>query len=103
MLVEQRNEWKREFEEGIKPFNPVLDEYKANRNSESWRSSSMSERICEYTLFLESNVRNKLTDDEVYIIKWALTTIDLTQHGDRAYDAVVSLRKKLEEMGNDTT
>jgi hypothetical protein len=55
-LVEQRDSWVIEFEKGIKPHNPKLDEYKENRHKEVWRSSLVDERICEYILWLEGEV-----------------------------------------------
>lgn len=57
MLVEQRNEWRRAFEVGESPIMPMLDDYRKNRDSESWRFSSYLEKICEYVLYLEESNR----------------------------------------------
>lgn len=86
MLINQRNQWKKEFEQGKIPkivadnfHTPdssvqnildyvkhlqqnkepyiidsyVLSAYRQHRDSESWRSSSLAEQLCEYILFLE--------------------------------------------------
>lgn len=51
MLVAQRDKWKKEFSEGKVPL--FFDEYKHNRNSESWRLSKAFEEVLEYCLYLE--------------------------------------------------
>ena len=55
-LLEQRNSWREEFANGLKPYNPILDEYKRKRDSKYWRRSKFSEVQCEYVLFLESEL-----------------------------------------------
>ena len=52
-LVEQRLKWRKEYEEGLVPFDSVLKDYRENRLSEHWRASSLVERLCEYIIFLE--------------------------------------------------
>lgn len=88
MLINQRNQWRQEFEQGKVPqlvlsnfHSPdsaiqalldyihhlklggspkliksyVLEQYRALRDSESWRSSAVAEQLCEYVMFLETN------------------------------------------------
>ena len=54
-LVKSRNKWRKEIEDGMIPVWPPFIEYKLNRESEMWRSSSMAERFLEYVLYLEEN------------------------------------------------
>ncbi|WP_210498341.1 hypothetical protein [Vibrio crassostreae] len=61
-LVKTRNKWRKEFEEGKKPFSPVLDDYRKNRDSEYWRVSRTAEVLLEYILYLESELQ--LKDDD---------------------------------------
>lgn len=58
MLVEQRNNWRKELEEGRKPDVTwiYLDDYRKNRDSDSWRMASGVEQLCEYILYLEDKV-----------------------------------------------
>lgn len=58
MLVEERNLWKKEFEEGKKPV-AILEDYRHNRDSNLWRTSRSVEQLCEYILFLEGKVHGK--------------------------------------------
>lgn len=51
MLVVQRNKWKEEFSQGRIPF--LVEEYKHNRERESWRLSKAIEEVLEYCLYLE--------------------------------------------------
>tara|TARA_R110000782_G_scaffold270483_1_gene371847 strand:- start:41015 stop:41245 length:231 start_codon:yes stop_codon:yes gene_type:complete len=55
-LVDERNGWREDFANGLKPNNPVLNEYKRKRDNIYWRRSKFSEVQCEYILFLESEV-----------------------------------------------
>ena len=52
-LVEQRNGWLAECIAGTFLPHFLFEDYKANRNSELWRSSAQLERLFEYILFLE--------------------------------------------------
>jgi acyl carrier protein len=54
-LVKEREQWKKEFETGH-IFLPLLDTYKKNRNSDSWRSTHAIEKVCEYVIFLENKL-----------------------------------------------
>lgn len=56
-LVKTRNKWRNEFKEGKKPFSPVLDDYRKNRDSEYWRVSQTAEVLLEYILYLEGELR----------------------------------------------
>lgn len=56
-LVEERNKWREQLEEGESLNIPVLDAYKDNRNSEDWRVSSQIEKLCEYVMFLEDELK----------------------------------------------
>ena len=56
-LAEERNSWREQLEEGESLHIPVLDAYKDNRNSESWRTSSQIEKLCEYVMFLEDELK----------------------------------------------
>lgn len=62
-LVNSRNKLREQFEKGEKPFSPVLKDYRENRNSEDWRSSLIAETLCEYILYLESEI-DKLKEDK---------------------------------------
>lgn len=50
-LVNTREGWKKAFEDGFRPM--LLDKYVKHRGSEEWRSSSTTEQLCEYILYLE--------------------------------------------------
>lgn len=53
-LVEERNQWRKEMEDGFRfEPHPLYEEYLANRDSELWRSSRQLERIFEYINYLE--------------------------------------------------
>lgn len=58
-LVQSRNSWRKEYEVGEKPVWPPYEEYVKNRDSEMWRSSSVSERFYEYVLWLESTAKEE--------------------------------------------
>ena len=61
MLIEQRNGWRKNFQEGGKPLtNKALDKYREKRNSEEFRLSPWSEEVFEYVLFLEEQLQTKL-------------------------------------------
>jgi len=53
-ILDERNQWKRDFEKGFSHL--WLDEYRKNRDNPSWRSSRMMEQLCEYILYLEEIV-----------------------------------------------
>ncbi len=56
-LVEERKKWRKEFENGKALNSPILDDYRNNRDSEMWRKTRLSERLCEYILFLEDKIK----------------------------------------------
>ena len=47
MLVNERNGWRKEFQDGEKKC-VILEEYRKNRNSESWRLTRAVEELAEY-------------------------------------------------------
>lgn len=57
MLVDQRNEWRRAFESGKSLESKLLQDYKNNRESNSFRMSRSVEELCEYILYLESKIK----------------------------------------------
>jgi hypothetical protein len=57
-LVTQRNGWLKNFENGAKPKNLALLDYRQFRNSESWRVHSSTEEVFEYILYLEKKLEN---------------------------------------------
>ena len=56
MLVEQRNLWRDEFIRHKLLDNSWLNTYISNRESNLWRCSKHMEEMCEYILFLESEL-----------------------------------------------
>lgn len=56
-LVEERNSWYKEFEEGEYPLG--LEIYKSHRDTNSWRNSRMFEKVCEYCIYLEGKLDDK--------------------------------------------
>ena len=52
-LVSSRDKWKKGFSKGKTPR--FLEQYRANRDSEQWRSSGFAEELCEYILYLEAS------------------------------------------------
>jgi hypothetical protein len=59
MLVEERERWRKEYEAGTKLNSPILNQYRANRNSELWRVSRAVEQLCEYVVYLERELHDK--------------------------------------------
>ena len=57
MLVNERNKWRDAFARGAKVGMPYLDEYRANRDSESFRMGKGVEVLCERILYLEELLR----------------------------------------------
>lgn len=55
-LVKQRGKWLSHFRSGGFPSSQVLQDYRHNRDSESWRVSASVEELCEYILYLEEQV-----------------------------------------------
>lgn len=55
-LVEEREAWYEDYQTGKSCASPLLEEYRWNRNSNSWRSSRAVEELCEYILFLEDKL-----------------------------------------------
>lgn len=58
-LTVERRRWRRQYERGIKPDSPWLQDYIKNRDSDLWRSTRALERLCEYILYLEDKLREK--------------------------------------------
>lgn len=54
-LVEERDAWRKKFDEGIFSFYYYrsIVEYRMNRNSELWRSTRLFEELLEYINWLE--------------------------------------------------
>lgn len=55
-LVEERNSWRKQFEDGEADPIFYLESYREGRNSESYRQGREFERLCEYTLWLEEKL-----------------------------------------------
>ncbi len=55
VLVDERNKWRKEIEGGNFTPHPLYEEYKANRDSELWRSTRQLEKIFEYIYYLEGH------------------------------------------------
>jgi hypothetical protein len=58
-LVEERLLWRKQFELGNHYTSSILEDYKRNRLSNSWRMSGYIEQMCEYILYLEENQREQ--------------------------------------------
>ena len=58
-LKDERHKWRYEIERGLwsEPF--VLQQYRANRESNLWRSTREVEKLCEYVLYLEDKLSKK--------------------------------------------
>lgn len=52
-LVEERNSWRKQMEEGNFDPHPLYKEYLANRDSNLWRASCQIEKMFEYIRYLE--------------------------------------------------
>jgi len=52
-LPDERYTWKHEIEQGFWHEPYVLQQYRANRDSNLWRSTREVEKLCEYILYLE--------------------------------------------------
>lgn len=57
MLVASRDKMLERFTQGEKPLTVILVDYRENRNSEEWRMSVSVEELCEYILYLESELK----------------------------------------------
>lgn len=57
MLISERNQWKKQLEQGSFEEPYLLTLYRQNRNNELWRSTRIMEQLCEYILFLESRLK----------------------------------------------
>jgi len=55
MLVQDRNDMLEYFLKGGKPHG-LLEDYRENRNSESWRVSRQVEELMEFILYLEDQL-----------------------------------------------
>jgi len=58
MLIQDRNDMLEYFLKGGKPHG-LLEDYRENRNSESWRVSRQVEELMEFILFLEKRLEEK--------------------------------------------
>lgn len=56
-LLEERNHWRKQCEDGTFEEPQYIKEYRTNRESELWRSTRQVEKLCEYVLYLESLVK----------------------------------------------
>lgn len=63
-LVDERNGWRTSFENGEEVYMPILEKYRECRDSESWRTSRICERMCEYILHLEEQLRIQKIETE---------------------------------------
>ena len=59
---EERNYWRKCFENGITIPNHYLDEYRKHRDDPTWRSTRSLEYLCEYILFLEEQLTKGVND-----------------------------------------
>ena len=57
-LIEDRNSIRASIEALGYLDYPILNDYKANRNSELWRVSRAVEELCEYILYLEDKTKH---------------------------------------------
>jgi hypothetical protein len=57
-LLEERDNWRKEFVQGVGEYPYLLTLYKENRGSELWRSTRIMERLCEYALYLEGKLND---------------------------------------------
>lgn len=64
-LVKERNRWKQQFENGERINSLWLQDYETNRESELWRSTKALEELCEYILFLERKLFQRLIDHPI--------------------------------------
>jgi len=53
-LTDERYIWRHEIQCGFWHEPLVLQQYRANRDSNLWRSTREVEKLCEYVLYLES-------------------------------------------------
>lgn len=53
-VVDERNQWRKSFEEGEWLNDKILEDYRLNRDNDTWRLSRNVERLCEYILYLEN-------------------------------------------------
>lgn len=61
LVVPARNKWRDEITLNQTLNNhPMLEDYRANRDSNGFRAASSVERLCEYILYLED--RNKMLE-----------------------------------------
>lgn len=54
MLIEERNQWKHNFENNNKPDSVILKIYRENRNTPNKSIPEVFEEVCAYALYLES-------------------------------------------------
>lgn len=53
LLTDERYTWRQELEHGFWHEPDILQQYRANRDSNLWRATRQVEKLCEYILFLE--------------------------------------------------
>lgn len=54
--IEERNSWAADFEKGqLKSY--YLEQYREGRNDPFWRSTRELEKLCEYAILLEKEVK----------------------------------------------
>jgi len=53
LLTDERYTWRQELEHGFFHEPDILQQYRANRDSNLWRATRQVEKLCEYILFLE--------------------------------------------------
>jgi hypothetical protein len=58
-LTDERHKWRAEIEQGLWYEPSVLQQYRANRESNLWRSTREVEKLCEYVLYLEHQLNKK--------------------------------------------
>lgn len=61
-LKNQRDAWKKNFENGEDYDSHLMNDYVKYRDTEDWRSTMLIEEMCEYILYLENrlNFRGEL-------------------------------------------
>lgn len=58
-LVQERESWRKEMESGTFFVHHMYQSYKMNRNSPYWRSTKQLERLFEYIMYLEEQLKPK--------------------------------------------
>ncbi len=58
-LNKERNMWRKQMEDGTWEDPYILALFRANRESDLWRSSRAVEMVCEYVLYLEEQLNKE--------------------------------------------